>query len=237
MTTEQNHGRRIFITGVGRGLGLALAQRFAAVGNTVFGSARGVTPDIGLTGRVTMDLADEQSIIAAANKLAEQTDSLDLLINCAGVDARAFGASEHVRGIFDLDAATFNAVLNVNATGPMVLTSAVLPLLRRGSDAMVVNLSSQLGSMQVAARNGRDAAYCVSKAALNMVSVKSAAALAPEGIGVVMLHPGWVQTDMGGENAPLTVDQSADAIVASIDNLSLADTGRFIRWDGYDHPW
>jgi NAD(P)-dependent dehydrogenase (short-subunit alcohol dehydrogenase family) len=237
VTTAATTSRRIFITGVGRGLGLTLAQRFAANGDIVFGSARGALPDSGLAGLVMMDLSDEESVLRAARELADQTDSLDLLINCAGADARAFGAGEDDRGIFDLDAATFNAVFNVNATGPMVLTAAVLPLLRRGSDAMVVNVSSQLGSMQVAARQGRDAAYCVSKAALNMVSVKSAAALAPEGIGVVMLHPGWVQTDMGGENAPLTVEQSADAIVASINNLSFADSGRFIRWDGHDHLW
>ena len=218
-------------------MGHALALRFVAEGDTVFGTARGAVPDIGLAGLVTMDLGDEESVLVAARELSDQTDSLDLLINCAGADARAFGASEDGRGIFDLDAATFNAVFNVNATGPMVLTAAALPLLRRAANAMVVNVSSQLGSMQVAARQGRDAAYCVSKAALNMVSVKSAAALAPEGIGVVMLHPGWVQTDMGGVNAPLTIDQAADAIVATINNLTFADSGRFIRWDGHDHPW
>jgi len=184
-----------------------------------------------------MDLADEASITTGAAVLAEQLDAVDLLVNCAGVDARAFGSADDNRGPFDFDAATFSAVINVNVTGPMVLTRALLPLLQRGTSATVVNISSQLGSLQVAATQGRDTAYCVSKAALNMLSVKSAAALRADGIAVVMLHPGWVQTDMGGSDAALTVAQSADAIVRTVADLVLADSGRFIRWDGVEHPW
>ena len=119
----------------------------------------------------------------------------------------------------------------------MVLTRELLPLLQRGTEPLVLNVSSQLGSMQVAASKGRDTVYCMSKAALNMLSVKSAAALRADGIAVVMLHPGWVQTDMGGSSAPLTIAESADSIVRTVDALTLADSGRFIQWDGSDHPW
>lgn len=70
-----------------------------------------------------------------------------------------------------------------------------------------------------------------------MLSVKSAAALEADGIGVVMVHPGWVRTDMGGERAPMTIAESSRAIVETLASLTLADTGRFIRWDGHDHPW
>ena len=182
-------------------------------------------------------MSDEASVIAGAHQLGEQTDSIDWLVNCAGVDARAFGGSEDHRGPFDHDAATLNAVFNLNVTGPMALTTALLPLLRAGTDAMILNISSQLGSMQVAATKGRDTAYCISKAGLNMLSVKTSTALAPEGIGVVMLHPGWVMTDMGGTRAQLTVHESASAIVETMAGLSIADTGRFIRWNGDNHPW
>lgn len=207
----------------------------------MWGTTRGGSIDAGLGGSlagcVALDLADESSIVAAATTLGIEVESLDLLVNCAGTDARAFGVSEAERGPFDFDATTFEAVMSVNVTGPMLVTRHMLPLLRRGGDPMIVNVSSQLGSMQVAAKKGRDTAYCVSKAALNMLSVKSAAALRPNGIGVVMLHPGWVQTDMGGESAPMTIEESSCAIVATIGALTFADTGRFIRWDGHDHPW
>lgn len=225
------------VTGVGRGLGRELARRLADRGHEVWGSTRNGKTDLSIAGCVALDLADETSIGAAASSLKQAVESLDLLVNCAGTDARAFGAPEDDRGPFDFDAATFDAVMNVNVTGPMLVTRHVLPLLRSGVDAMVVNVSSQLGSMQVAANKGRDTAYCVSKAALNMLSVKSAAALRPDGIGVVMLHPGWVQTDMGGPKAQMTIDESASAIVETIGSLTLADSGRFVRWDGHDHPW
>jgi len=189
-----------------------------------------------LTGLVRFDLGDEASIVAAIAELAT-IDHLDLLINCAGLDARAYDAPADTRGPFDVDADVFTELMRINATGPMIVTRECLPLLRAAPAAMVVNVSSQLGSMQVAATKGRDSAYCVSKAALNMWSVKASAHLRPEGIGVVMMHPGWVQTDMGGPAAPLTVTESALAMFTTIDHLSPDDSGRFMRWDGIDHPW
>lgn len=229
--------RRVFITGVGRGLGRAIAEGLLAHCDEVWGSTRSGECDVALAGCVALDLSAEAGIVAGIANLTERVTALDLLINCAGLDARAFGQAKDASGPFDVAAATFNDILNVNVTGPMVLTREALPLLRAGTDPMILNISSQLGSMQVAARKGRDAAYCVSKAALNMLSVKTAAALRSEGIGVVMLHPGWVQTDMGGRAAPMTIVESVTSIVETIDTLSLDDTGRFIRWDGHDHPW
>ncbi len=229
--------KRTLITGIGRGLGRELAQRLHDDGHEVWGSTRDGETDLDIAGCVALDLADESSIVAAAATLNAAVDSLDLLVNCAAVDARAFGAPENDRGPFDFDADVFNSVMNVNVTGPMLVTRHMFPLLRNGTDPMVLNISSQLGSVQVAAGKGRDTAYCVSKAALNMLSVKSAAALEPDGVSVVMMHPGWVQTDMGGANAPMTVAESGSAIVETLASLTLADTGRFVRWDGTDHPW
>jgi NAD(P)-dependent dehydrogenase (short-subunit alcohol dehydrogenase family) len=233
--------RRIFITGANRGLGYELTRLFINRGDTVWGAGRpGRTERLRAlqpAGVVEMDLVDETSVAAAVGEVGAELGALDLLINCAGIDARAVGGTEDARGPFDFDATTFTAVSVVNVTGPMVVTREALPLLRQGTDPLVLNVSSQLGSMQVGAEKGRDAAYCVSKAALNMLSVKSAAALRPEGIAVVMLHPGWVSTDMGGGSAPLTPVESATAIVETLAELSLTDSGRFINWDGTDHPW
>ncbi len=229
--------KTVFITGAGRGIGREIALRLLAEGHVVYGSTNRSPCDLDLAASFTIDLGDEQSIEAGAGALAAKVDSLDLLINCAGVDARAFGGLEDHRGVFDFDATTFNAVMNVNVTGPMVLTTGLVPLLRASDAAMVVNVSSQLGSMQVAASKGRDAVYCVSKAALNMLSVKTAEALRSDEIGVVMLHPGWVPTGMGGPNGQLSIDDAARAICETISSLTFADTGRFIQWDGQDHPW
>ena len=232
---------RVLITGANRGLGLVLARQLIARGDQVWGTARdpeaAALAALEPAGIVQMDLADEGSIVAAVATVTEQTPAIDLLINCAGIDARALGAPAGARGPFDLDGETFTQVTRINATGPMIVTREALPLLRAGTEPIVLNISSQLGSMVVAATGGSDASYCVSKAALNMFTVKAAGALRNEGITVVALHPGWVRTDMGGDAAPLSSDQSATSIISVVDGLTIADTGRFLKWDGSEHPW
>jgi len=231
---------RILVTGANRGLGLELSRIWIERGHEVWGSARTDAPDALLAlnpaGTINLDLGDEASIMAGIASLADQIEGLDLLVNCAGLDARAFGVPDP-RGPFDVAAEHVNEVMRINATGPMLVTREALPLLRRGTAPLVLNVSSQLGSMQVAATKGRATSYCMSKAAWNRWSVKAAAELQPEGIAVVMLHPGWVSTDMGGPSAQLTPVESATAIVDTVDRLGLDDTGRFITWDGTDHPW
>jgi NAD(P)-dependent dehydrogenase (short-subunit alcohol dehydrogenase family) len=232
---------RILVTGANRGLGFELVRTWIAQGHDVWGSARSDAPDalLGLdpAGVIQLDLGDEASIVDGISVLATELDGLDLLVNCAGIDARALGVVDAPRGPFDVAADVFTEVIRINATGPMIVTREALPLLHAGTGSMVVNVSSQLGSMQVGATQGRDTSYCVSKAALNMWSVKAAAALQSDGITVVMLHPGWVSTDMGGPSAQLTPAESASAIAETVAALGPADSGRFINWDGSDHPW
>ncbi len=239
--TVASMARRTLITGANRGLGLVIARLLIEAGDELYGSAREHQPEalqaLQPAGMLQIDLGDEATIVAALATLGQTIAGLDLLINCAGVDGRAVGMGEDSRRAFDFDADSFTEVLRLNATAPMVMMREALPLLRNGTNPLILNVSSQLGSMQVAAKQGRDTAYCVSKAALNMYTVKAAAQLQPEGIAAVMLHPGWVQTDMGGESAPMTVVESASAIVSTLSSLTMADTGRFIRWDGTDHPW
>ena len=244
--------RRVLVTGANRGLGLELTRQFVAAGDQVWAACR--TPEsahelqgLGAKSVLALDLASEASIHAAAAEVAANVDGLDVLVSCAGTDARAFGADDGERGPFDLGADVFTDVLRVNVTGPMVVTSAFLPLLRaaanaEGADgsarpAKLVNISSQLGSMEVAASIGRDTAYCVSKAGLNMYTVKSATELAGDNVAVVAVHPGWLRTDMGGEHADMSPEEASEAIVSTITGLTMADSGRFMRWDGTDHPW
>ena len=229
--------RRFFVTGINRGLGRSLATVLVDRGHEVWGSTRSGESDVAVAGCVRIDLGDARSVDSGMDELRARIDALDVLVNCAGTDARAFGAADDARGPFDLDAETLASVLVVNVTGPMLVTMGALDLLRARDASMIVNVSSQLGSMQVAARKGRDTAYCVSKAALNMLSVKSAAELRSDGIGVVMMHPGWLNTDMGGSDADGDVDLAAAEIERTIAALTIDDSGRFIRWDGSDHPW
>ncbi len=232
--------RTVVITGAGRGLGLGLASRVAARGDRLIGTARrpDAAPELAAVADrvIALDVADDDSIAAAAETLAD-LDRIDVLINNAGIDARAVGAEADARGPLDLSREHFLSVLDVNAVGPLLVTRALLPLLRAAEGALVLNVSSQLGAMTFGNRGGRDIAYNASKSALNMVTVRTATELEADGVALVALHPGWVQTDMGGTSATLTIDESADAIADTVDRLQLADTGRFIRWDGTTHDW
>lgn len=227
--------KRIFITGVGRGLGRELAAQLVAEGHEVWGSTRNGESDLDLSGCVALELSDESAIVNGVGNIG--LDAIDLLINCAGIDSRATGSDPERRGPFDTDGETLAAVIAVNVTAPMVLTRELLPKLRAGTDPIVLNISSQLGSMEVGKTLGVDTPYNISKAALNMLSVKTAEALRPDGIAVVMLHPGWVQTDMGGSSASLTMPESAAAIRKTVASLTMSDSGRFLTWEGNTHPW
>ena len=227
--------KRIFITGVGRGLGRELAAQLVAEGHEVWGSTRNGESDLDLSGCVALELSDESAIVNGVGNIG--LDAIDLLINCAGIDSRATGSDPERRGPFDTDGETLAAVIAVNVTAPMVLTRELLPKLRAGTDPIVLNISSQLGSMEVGKILGVDTPYNISKAALNMLSVRTAEELRSDGIAVVMLHPGWVQTDMGGSSASLTMPESAAAIRKTVASLTMSDSGRFLTWEGNTHPW
>lgn len=232
--------RTVVITGANRGLGLALARRFAKAGDRVWGTARNPAEATELlrfaAGVVPLDAASEVSIEYLPTTL-KAAGSIDVLINNAGLDARAFGVDRATgAGPLALGADAFMGQIRVNSLGPMLVTRALLPQLRQADSPIVVNMSSQLGSMEVGGKAPRDVGYNASKAALNMVTVNLATALADE-VCVVSIHPGWVQTDMGGEQAQLAPDESAEGVGEIIDRLSMIDSGSFLRWDGQPHPW
>ncbi|MGI9658233.1 MAG: SDR family NAD(P)-dependent oxidoreductase [Gaiellaceae bacterium] len=225
--------RRVVVTGAARGLGASLVQRFEAAGDEVVAAARSGS-SCGSRSHPPLDVSDERSIGAFASSIDRP---VDLLVNNAAIDARALGAPVPDRGPFRLSADDFLEEVRVNAVGPMLLTRALLPRLEEATDACVLNITSQLGSMWYGAEHGNDIGYNASKAALNAITVRTAGLLRPKGIVVVAVHPGWVRTDMGGSSAPLSMDESAAAIVDVVSGLTIQDTGRFLRWDGTDHPW
>jgi NAD(P)-dependent dehydrogenase (short-subunit alcohol dehydrogenase family) len=231
--------RRIIVTGAGRGIGLGIAKQLIAEGHEVWGTARhpeNATElnNAGAAGVLTLDIGDTDSIQAFGVDLATKVQSIDTLINNAGMTSVDLGVDRRAQGPLQTTKDVVMRQIEVNAVGPMLVTQAVRPLLGNGIDPVVLNVSSQLGSMVVGAQMPFDVGYNSSKSVMNMVTVMSATA--DPDVTYVAIHPGWVQSDMGGPKAAISVDESAQGIVSALNALSPADTGRFIKIDGDDHP-
>jgi NAD(P)-dependent dehydrogenase (short-subunit alcohol dehydrogenase family) len=228
----------VVITGANRGLGLALAQLYAGQGATVIGGCRNpaAADQLRDSGAEVhqLDTGSGESIAAFAGHIGDRP--VDLLYNNAGIDARAVGAEETARSALELTEAQFRAVLDVNLIGPFLLVKALAANLGAAAGT-VVNVSSQVGSIEVAHRIGSDAAYTTSKAALNMLTLKQSQVLRPKGVTVIALHPGWVRSEMGGPRASLEPADAASSIVGMVGHLTLDHTGSFLQWDGTVHPW
>ena len=224
-------GHTVLITGANRGIGLELARQYTAAGWQVVGTAR--KPEQAeelraLDARVLqLDVTDQQSVDRMAQELGDQ--SVDLLINNAGIFPR-------VRTITDVSFDDVTRTFAVNTIGPMRVTRALLPNLRGGQVKKIVNITSRLGSIADNSGGGFYG-YRESKAALNMFTRSLANELSGDGFTCVVVHPGWVQTDMGGASATLTVEESAQGIRNVIANLSPDDSGTFWNYDGAPLPW
>ena len=232
--------RIILITGAGRGLGLGFARQWLDAGNRVFALARDPGIASGLRDLakthgdslipITGDVADESSIRRARTAVEEQTDRLDLLLNNAGI----YGSRDET--LDSLNPEDLHRVFEVNAIGPIRMAREFLPLLLRGNRPRIINMTSLMGSLEDNSSGG-SWAYRLSKAALNMANRNLALELAPRGILSVVLHPGWVRTDMGGSHAPLALEDSVAEMVATIDRLTDEKSGRFIDRKGEELPW
>ena len=216
-----------------------MARSLVGAGHRVWGTTRNLATahelrESGVEGVLQLDLGYPPSIDSTAELMQTQLDGLDVLVNNAGVGTSAFGVERADAGPWEVGSDVVLDVVRVNALGPMLLTRALLPLLVRGDAPLVLNVSSQLGSMVVGPRVA-DTPYNVSKAALNMITVMMAASRSD--ISFVCMHPGWVRTDMGGAAAPLAAGDAGSAIATTLLSLTGEDSGRFINWDGSNHPW
>ena len=220
-----------FITGASRGIGRELAQQLAGRGESVSATVRKVADGEALAALGVqvhrLDVTDSASIGAMAAELEGRP--IDVLINNAGL----YGTRPEFEGL-DWDAV--RTVFEVNALGPMRVTQALLPNLRAGDLKKVAHLTSRMGSIEDNTSGG-SYAYRSSKAALNMFAKSFALDFAEAGIASCVLHPGWVQTDMGGASAPVTIPDSARGLIARIDQLDLARSGRFFNFTGEELPW
>ena len=221
----------VLVTGANRGLGLEFARQYADAGWQVIGTARDPEEAQELEALgvriMQLDVADQQSVDALAAALGDEP--IDLLINNAGIFPR-------VGTLDEIDFDDYERTLAVNTVGPVRVTRALLPNLRRGQLKMVAGLSSNLGSIAENER-GNFYGYRESKAGLNMFTKTLAAELGPEGFICVVLTPGWVQTDMGGPNATLTPAESIAGMKAVLDRLTPADNGTFWSYNGSQMPW
>jgi len=212
----------IVITGASRGIGAALAAQYEAAGEKVIGTARGAGVE------AVLDVTDPASHAAFARTLKDRP--LDLLICNAGVYLDKGDDLETGFGA-ELWAQSFAT----NVTGVFLTVQSLLPNLRAASGAKIAIIASQMGSSTRAP--GGSYIYRTSKAAAINLGRNLAVDLKPEGIAVGIYHPGWVRTDMGGDQGEISVTESAQGLVQRIATLDLAQTGCFETWDGRAHPF
>lgn len=228
---------RSIVTGANRGLGLALTRALLARGDRVVAACRqpGKAGELnGLAGEypgrlhlLPLDVADPKAHAQFARELPLVCDGIDLLVNNAGVlhSGERFGS---------VSAAHLEDSFRINAMGPLLLTQALASQLAEG--ARVANISSELGSISGVTRFGTPS-YNISKAAQNMVTALLSQALSARGIIVLALHPGWVQTSMGGSGAAIAAGQSAEGLLRVIGAASPADSGQYLDWQGNPLRW
>jgi NAD(P)-dependent dehydrogenase (short-subunit alcohol dehydrogenase family) len=229
-------GRTVLITGANRGLGLEFARQYHAAGWKVIATARQPeeATDLKALGEgvrvVALDVTRPDSVTALAASLDKQP--VDLLINNAGQGV----GLEPRRSLADVKIDEFERVMQVNALGPVRVTQALLPNLRTGKGKMIVGITSGLGSIAGNDQGGWYG-YRESKAALDMFIRNLAAELKGEGFICIAMNPGWVKTDMGGPNAPLTPEESISGVRKVLERLKPEDTGKFWSYDGTHLPW
>ena len=242
--------KTVLITGGNRGLGRALVTTFDAADWKVYATARNPDQlplsdakgsyDKGSNGIVplTLDLANYESIDQLVKTLDDFKPSIDLLINNAGYnpkDNKEPGFFDSTFRIEHFSGANVGISMTINALAPTQLVSRLLP--RLAKDAVVLNISSWLGSIGNKDMGGHYG-YAGSKALLNMFTKAMALEFKDHNRSAVAVNPGWMKTDMGGDNAKHTPDETAAAILNLYENQTLhKNSGEFINTDGSQHPW
>ena len=235
------------VTGANRGIGLAVTEALARRRYTIYAGCRrpGAATDLSAVissakhgSVIKMDVADPRSVTAAAQEIFSRSEAVDLLINNAAIGRAAGYPPAAAEGpLAALDGHAIASLLQVNSIGPAIVTQALIPALKRSaSGARVVNVTSDLGSLSAEVPEG-SYAYAMSKAALNMLTRKLAAEFSPRGIIVAAIHPGSVQTRLGGPAADLLPAQAAETLLDLICTLKPEHTGRAFTPNGDPLPW
>jgi NAD(P)-dependent dehydrogenase (short-subunit alcohol dehydrogenase family) len=213
-----------------RGLGAEFVRQLRARGHDVVAAVRAPETAEAAAEAGARVVALDVDRPDTCDAFARAVDApVDVLLNNAGI-------ADDEASIRALTRAGMERVLRTNVMGPALLTKALLPLLARGQRRCVVNVSSLLGSLTTGV-GGFSYAYCASKAALNMLTVLLHRELAGDGLTAIALDPGWNRTDMGGAAAPLDPADTVRSMVAVVERIGPADSGRFLGWDGEPRPW
>ena len=227
----------VLITGANRGLGLGFVKSFLAKNVNVICTTRNIPGSKELLECkkkhpknleiLELDLLGENSENTLSDLLSDKP--IDIFINNAGV-----GNSNQRFGV--VSSKPWLEVLKVNLIAPLTATQSIIENIKKGSDKKIYFLSSQLGSIEDNTSGGMYI-YRSSKTALNQVVKSLSVDLKPMGITVISLHPGWVKTDMGGPNAPVSIDESIKGMMKVIDTTDIRNTGTFLNYDGQGLPW
>ncbi|CAE6907945.1 Belongs to the short-chain dehydrogenases reductases (SDR) family [Vibrio sp. B1FLJ16] len=225
----------VFITGANRGIGLSLTQLYLANGWQVHATTRNLASSDELVtlsdqhSSLTLhelDVTDYQKV----SELAQNLPAIDLLINNAGY----YGPKGS--GFGNTDVEEWRKVFEINTIAPLKLVEAFYPLIRHSQMKKIACISSKVGSM-TENTSGGGYIYRSSKAALNSVVKSLSNDLSDQGFTVLALHPGWVLTDMGGPNALIDTDTSAQGLSKVIEQSTQSNSGQFINYDGTELPW
>ncbi|MDH3641422.1 MAG: SDR family oxidoreductase [Gammaproteobacteria bacterium] len=216
--------RVVMIIGASRGIGLELVRQYLADGWRVHATTR--TPDKpGALGKFAGDLVLHELDV----RNADQIEALRLALAGEGIDVLIYNAGVYGTGM------PRDEVMRINADAPINVTEALLDTVLRGEDKKVLLMTSQMGARRGSRRDL--GTYGESKASLNARFRELAPSWGSRGITAIVMHPGWVRTDMGGRSASLSPQESAAGIRSVIDGLEPKDHGRFLTWDGSEHPW
>lgn len=228
----------VLITGSNRGLGLEWCRQYVEAGWRVLATCRFPAEAKALqqlrneNNALTLhrlDVTNHDQIHRLAQELADHP--IDLLINNAGVYFE-----KYVRPDQTTDYEAWSHTFSVNSIGAMRVSRAFLDHLRRSQKRLIVAITSHMGSI-AEIENPGSYFYRSSKAALNAAMKGFSLELKPLQIGVLLLHPGWVRTQMGGPDGLLSPQESVENMRNRVDTFTLADSGRFLRYDGHEIPW
>ncbi len=227
----------ILITGTNRGIGLEFVKHYLKNNEKVIATCRNrnsakdllklenTTSNLSL---LELDVSKPNSIDEFTSKIADQP--IDTFINNAGI----FGP-RNIEFV-NFDSKEWLDVFNINTIAPLIITQKILKNLRLGKDKKLVFISSKVGSIEDNTEGGMYI-YRTSKTALNQVIKSLSIDLKEENFIVVAVHPGWVQTDMGGPNALIDTKTSVKGMTEAIDNLTSKNSGKFYNYDGSAIPW